>query len=76
MTTTTTKHEQVAEQAEKIRQHFWGITVLYEALEVLTDDDDFMITMAVVDLQNATREMYKAYGKLTTEALRIKESTD
>jgi len=76
MNTTTTKHEVIAEKAEQVRQSFWDITVIHEALERHADVNDFRTLMAIVDLQNATRELYKAYHKLSTESLRTKETEE
>jgi hypothetical protein len=70
---TTTKHEVIAEKAEQVRQSFWDLTNIHEGLG---SDDDFHIQMAIVDLQNATRELYRAYHKLTTASLRIKETEE
>jgi len=70
---TTTKHEVIAQKAEQVRQSFWDITNIHEGLE---SGDDFYIQMAIVDLQNATKELYKAYHKLTVESLRIKETEE
>ena len=70
---TTTKHEVIAEKAEQVRQSFWDVTNIYEGLE---SGDDFHVQMAIVDLQNATKELYKAYHKLTTASLRLKDSEE